>query len=159
MYFLFKKDIASNLDKQETSSSILYYVQLFPNPNTCCKSTTIGFIGALVIVGDIQSLKQIRIYSRVQFIYALQVELQSFFFAPVNVAGQTTACPANPFTGAVFKQLLLKRLSCHLVSKSELHSTIIPKQVYMGVFHARVCIIEFLLQQKCNNCNICNNCH
>ena len=39
------------------------------------------------------------------------------------MAGQTPAGPVSPFTGAVFKHYY-KRLSCHLESKSELHSTI-----------------------------------
>ena len=49
--------------------------------------------------------------------------LQSVLFALVNVAGQTPAGPAGPFTGAVFKHYF-KRLSCHLESKCELHSTL-----------------------------------
>ena len=50
--------------------------------------------------------------------------LLSVLFAPVNVAGQTPAGQDSPFTGAVFEHYY-KRLSCHLESKSELHSTII----------------------------------
>ena len=49
--------------------------------------------------------------------------LGGIMFAPVNGADQTAAGPAGPFTGAVIKPYY-KRLSCHLESKSELHSTI-----------------------------------
>ena len=51
--------------------------------------------------------------------------LQSVLFAPVNVAGQTSARLASPFTVAVFEHYL--RLSCHLESKSELYSTTVKK--------------------------------
>ena len=49
--------------------------------------------------------------------------LLSVLFALVNVADQSPAGQARPFTGAVFEHYY-KRLSCHLESKSELHSAI-----------------------------------
>ena len=63
-----------------------------------------------------------RYNARAKFTFALQVELQSVLFVPLNVAGQIPAGQANPFSGTVFEHYN-NRLSCHMESKSELRSS------------------------------------
>ena len=79
-------------------------------------------------------------------IVVLQVALRSVLFVPVNVAGQTPTGQASPCTVTVFKHYQ-KRLSCHLESKIEAHSTIL---------YVFICGLVQRIQQHCSKISLCN---